>query len=46
LGLAVTKTVVEEHQGSIEVRSEPHQGAEFRVKLPAADSKAELKANS
>ena len=37
LGLAVTRTIVEEHQGSIEVRSEPHQGATFTVKLPAAD---------
>lgn len=38
LGLAVTRTIVEEHQGSIEVRSEPHRGATFTVKLPAADS--------
>lgn len=40
LGLAVTKTIVEEHQGSIDVRSEPHLGAAFTVRLPAADSKA------
>jgi len=40
LGLAVTKTIVEEHQGSIEVRSEPHRGALFVVRLPAAGAKA------
>jgi len=40
LGLAVTKTIVEEHQGSIEVTSQPHRGATFVVKLPAADSSA------
>ena len=38
LGLAVTRTIVEEHRGSIEVRSEPLRGATFTVKLPAADS--------
>lgn len=36
LGLAVTKTIVEEHKGSIDVRSEPHGGAAFTVRLPAA----------
>lgn len=35
LGLAVTRTVVEEHHGSIEVRSSPQHGATFIVKLPA-----------
>ncbi|MEK6322506.1 MAG: ATP-binding protein [Acidobacteriota bacterium] len=35
LGLAVTRTIVEEHKGSIEVRSEPQRGATFIVKLPA-----------
>ena len=39
LGLAVTKTIVEEHQGSIDVRSVPHRGAAFTVRLPAADAK-------
>jgi signal transduction histidine kinase len=38
LGLAVTRTIVEEHHGSIEVHSEPHRGATFTVKLPAIDS--------
>jgi signal transduction histidine kinase len=36
LGLAVTKAVVEEHQGSIEVRSQPQLGTTFIVRLPAA----------
>ena len=39
LGLAVTKAIVDEHQGSIEVRSEPHRGATFKVTLPAAETK-------
>jgi len=34
LGLAVTRTVVDEHHGSIEVRSEPQHGATFIVTLP------------
>lgn len=38
LGLAVTRTVVEEHHGTIEVRSEAHRGATFIVKLPAKAS--------
>jgi signal transduction histidine kinase len=39
LGLAVTKTIVEEHHGSIDVRSEPRHGAIFTVRLPAPDPK-------
>jgi two-component system OmpR family sensor kinase len=39
LGLALTKTIVEEHQGSIDVRSEPRRGSAFTVKLPSADAK-------
>lgn len=36
LGLAVTKAVVEEHKGSIEVKSKPQVGTTFIVKLPSA----------
>jgi signal transduction histidine kinase len=35
LGLAVTKTIIQEHQGSIEVSSELDRGTTFVVKLPA-----------
>ncbi|HEX8186461.1 MAG TPA: ATP-binding protein [Blastocatellia bacterium] len=37
LGLAVTKTIIEEHQGSIEVNSELDRGTTFIVKVPAAE---------
>ncbi|MEK6303968.1 MAG: ATP-binding protein [Acidobacteriota bacterium] len=36
LGLAVTKTIVEEHQGFITVASTPGAGTTFTVRLPAA----------
>ena len=35
LGLSLVKKIVEAHGGSIKVRSEPMQGAEFTVRLPA-----------
>jgi two-component system, NtrC family, sensor kinase len=34
LGLAVAKSILEQHGGSIEVRSTPGEGAEFVVSLP------------
>ncbi|HVB72470.1 MAG TPA: ATP-binding protein [Ktedonobacteraceae bacterium] len=34
LGLAIVKSIVEEHQGSIDVESTPGKGSTFRVKLP------------
>jgi signal transduction histidine kinase len=36
LGLAVTRKIVEEHKGSIEVNSEVNEGTTFIVRLPAA----------
>ncbi|WP_010135253.1 hybrid sensor histidine kinase/response regulator transcription factor [Ochrovirga pacifica] len=34
IGLAFTKNLVELHQGTIEVKSEPNQGTEFTIQLP------------
>jgi signal transduction histidine kinase len=39
LGLAVTKKIIEEHQGSVDVQSEVGLGTTFTVKLDAANSK-------
>ena len=36
LGLSLVKQIVEAHGGAIEVRSEPSQGTEFVIRLPAA----------
>ncbi len=36
LGLAIVATIVERHQGSVEVRSRPGDGTTFTITLPAA----------
>lgn len=38
LGLATTRRIIEEHQGSIEVHTEPGRGTDFLIRLPAAAS--------
>ena len=40
LGLAIAKSIVDLHEGRIEVTNRPEGGARFQVKLPAADQPA------
>jgi PAS domain S-box-containing protein len=37
LGLSIARSIVEAHDGTIEVRSEPRGGATFEIALPAAN---------
>jgi signal transduction histidine kinase len=34
LGLAISQRIIQEHQGKIEVKSEPHKGSIFTISLP------------
>jgi signal transduction histidine kinase len=34
LGLAISRKIIERHHGTLEVRSQPNQGAEFIITLP------------
>jgi two-component system sensor histidine kinase BaeS len=38
LGLAIVRQIVEAHDGSVSVVSEPEHGAQFRVLLPVTSS--------
>jgi len=40
LGLPITKKIIEGHGGTIDLQSEPGQGATFRVRLPVAQEGA------
>ncbi|HEY4301116.1 MAG TPA: ATP-binding protein [Candidatus Didemnitutus sp.] len=42
LGLSLSYGIIQEHQGSIRVESEPGDGAEFFIELPVADPTAGL----
>ena len=39
LGLAIVKTIVESHEGRVDVRSAPGEGATFTITLPLARTK-------
>jgi signal transduction histidine kinase len=36
LGLAISHGIVKQHEGTIEVQSEPQQGATFTIRIPRA----------
>jgi signal transduction histidine kinase len=46
LGLSISKKIVEAHGGTISVKSEPMQGTEFIVRLPAAPAEVAATAES
>ena len=46
LGLAIAFGILEQHQGSIQVQSEPGKGTEFLLRLPCAPSSSETTAGT
>jgi two-component system, OmpR family, sensor kinase len=40
LGLAIAKSIVDAHQGTLEVSSKPGEGSVFTLKLPASENRA------
>jgi len=34
LGLAITHGIIEQHDGAIDVKSTPHEGSTFTIRLP------------
>jgi two-component system NtrC family sensor kinase len=46
LGLSLSYGIIQEHQGSIRAESEPGDGAEFIIELPAADASAAVSADA
>ncbi len=46
LGLSIARTIIEQHGGSISVASQPGQGAEFTIRLPAVSGDIQQEAKS
>ncbi len=42
LGLAISRSIIEKHNGNITVRSKPGEGAEFTVSIPLRNSRTQI----